>query len=66
MPRTPFAPKELKKAKVALTLAQRAEWLPLFQQRQAQVLAAQDAALDKRVYALHRLTPAEEALVAAG
>lgn len=63
---------ELKKAKVVLTLAQRAEWLPLFQQRQAQVralaekLAAQDAALDKRVYALYQLTPAEEALVAAG
>ena len=63
---------ELKKAGAVLSLPQRAEWLPLFQQRQAQVRAltqqraALDAALDARVYALYQLTPAEVALVEAG
>ena len=60
---------ELKKAKVVLTLAQEAEWLPLLQQRQqalrllTQQLATQDRALDQRVYTLYGLTPAEIALV---
>jgi hypothetical protein len=60
---------ELKKAGVALSLAQRAEWLPLFQERTAaaQALAAQiaatDAALDARIFRLYGLTEAEERLV---
>ena len=59
---------ELKKAKVVLSLAQEAEWLPLLQQRQqalrllTQQLATQDRALNQLVYALYGLTKPEIAL----
>ena len=60
---------ELKKAKVVLTLAQEAEWLPLLQQRQQALrtltaqAATQDRALDQLVYTLYGLTKSEIALV---
>lgn len=63
---------ELKKAKVSLSLAEEAEWLPYFteQKAKAQALQAQiektDAAIDALVYQLYGLTEEEIKVVEGG
>ena len=63
--------KELQKAKVKLSLAEEAEWMPYFNQQKQQVQALQaqidtlDKEIDQMVYALYGLTEEETEVVEA-
>lgn len=61
--------KELDKAKISLSLAQKSEWMQHFEAEKAKALALKaeidrlDAEIDQMVYALYGLTPDEIAIV---